>query len=95
MALTAQHRLRPSTAVKASTSADGLVLLDIDGGLVLSANIVGARIWQLVEQQHTPAEIARRLIDEYDVTEDRARLDVDAFLTDLITRGLAAQEGQP
>jgi hypothetical protein len=90
MPLMQQDRLRPSPSVKASLSADGLVLLDVDGGLVLSSNPVGARIWQLIEQQCTPGEITRQLVEEYDVPEDRARGDVATFIAALISRGLLA-----
>ena len=88
-----QERLRPSLAVRASVSGDGLILLDVDGGLVLSSNAVGARIWQLIEQQRTTDEIARQLVDDYAVSAERALCDVHAFVSDLRARGLVA--GQP
>ena len=80
--------LHASPAVRASVSGDGLVLLDVDGGLVLSANAVGARIWQLIEQALTPGEIAARIGDEYDVPRERADRDVLLFIQALRTRGL-------
>jgi len=86
------QRLHPSLAVRASVSGDGLILLDVDGGLVLSSNAVGARIWQLIEQQRTTDEIAQQLVDDYAVTVERARQDVHAFVADLIARGLVAGE---
>src|SRR5688500_11695007 len=67
--------LRPSPAVRASVSDDGLVLLDVDGGLVLSANAVGARIWQLIEHGRSTGEIARQLADDYAVPLERAQRD--------------------
>lgn len=80
--------LRPSPTARASTSDDGLVLLDLDGGLVLSANQVGGRIWALIEGQHTPAQIASRLAAEYAIGEDRALDDVLAFVDALRARNL-------
>ena len=80
--------LRPSPAVRASISDDGLVLLDLDGGLVLSSNVVGGRIWTLIEQQRTPAEIAQQLVLDYAITEARAVHDVAAFIDALRGRGL-------
>ena len=80
--------LRPSPTVRASTSDDGLVLLDLEGGLVLSANPVGGRIWTLIEQQHTPAQIAARLTAEYAISEERALGDVLAFVDALRARNL-------
>ena len=69
-------------------SADGLVLLDVEGGLVLSSNPIGARIWQLIEQGRTTCEIAQQLSADYAVPLDRAQHDVAAFVADLIARGL-------
>lgn len=87
--------LRASSGVRASISADGLVLLDLDGGLVLSSNAVGGRIWQLVEQRRTPREIARQVAAEYEVAEARAQADVAAFIAALVARGLLAEEQKP
>jgi hypothetical protein len=85
-----QQRFRPSLAVRASVSGDGLILLDVDGGLVLSSNAVGARIWQLLAQQRTTCEIAQQLVDDYAVPVERALHDVHAFVADLMARGLVA-----
>jgi hypothetical protein len=90
MPLVPQERLRPSLAVRASISSDGLILLDVDGGVVLSSNAVGARIWQLIEQQRTADEIARQLVDDYAVPAERALRDVHGFVADLKARGLVA-----
>jgi hypothetical protein len=92
MLLMDQERFRPSPGVRASVSDDGLVLLDVEGGLVLSSNTVGARIWQLIEQARTTEEIALQLVVDYAVPVERARRDVRAFVKDLIARGLVAEE---
>jgi hypothetical protein len=80
--------------VRASISGDGLILLDVDGGMVLSSNAVGARIWQLIEQQHTTGEIARQLAADYVVPVDRALRDVQTFVADLMARGLVAGDAR-
>lgn len=82
--------LHPSPSVRASISDDGLVLLDVDAGLVLSSNAAGARIWQLIEQGRTCSEIARLLVDECAISLERAERDVAAFVADLTARGLVA-----
>ena len=84
-------RLRVSPSVRGSVSADGLVLLDVRGGLLLAANPIGARIWQLVEQEVAAVDIAREIAAAYDVPLDRARTDVDAFLRALADRGLVTE----
>jgi hypothetical protein len=85
-------RFRPSSTVKASISGDGLVLLDVSGGLVLSSNVVGARIWQLLEQRHARRDIARQVADEYAIPPDRAERDVATFVAALIARGLVVSD---
>lgn len=87
-------RFTPSPAVRASISADGLVLLDVDGGLVLTSNAIGARIWQLLEERRTGDEIADVLVREYAIATDTAMRDVRAFVGDLLARGLLI-EAQP
>jgi len=84
------ERFRPSLTARASISGDGLILLDVDEGLVLTSNAVGARIWQLIEQDRTTAEIVRQIVDDYDVPIERAQRDVAMFVAALMSRGLVA-----
>jgi hypothetical protein len=85
-------RVRISPLVRGSVSTDGLVLLDVQGGLVLASNPVGARIWQLIEEQHDTSEIATRIAAEFTVDPDRASRDVRAFVAALCARGLVSRE---
>lgn len=87
-----RDRFHPSPAVKASISEDGLVLLDVDGGLVLASNAVGARIWQLLEERRSRADIAQQLAGEYAIALDRAERDVATFVAALMARGLVTTE---
>jgi len=89
---TARTHFQISGAVRASISGDGLVLLDVHGGVVLASNAIGARIWQLLEARLDGVEIANRLASEYDVSTERAQHDVTAFLTALEARGLVCAE---
>ena len=88
------HRFRPSPAVRASISPDGLVLLDVAAGAVFAANPVGARIWQLLDEQRTTPEIVRQLVRDYDVAADRAEGDVAAFVAALVARGLLTEQAR-
>ena len=85
-------RFLPSPSVRASISDDGLVLLDLAGGLVLSSNVVGGRIYQLIEQRRTPAEIAPLLAVEFDVQRDRTQEDVLSFVAALLARGIITED---
>jgi hypothetical protein len=84
--------VRLSSAVRASRSMDGLVLLDVHGGAVLASNVVGARIWELLEQHRTCVEIAAQLAEEYGISLDRAVADVSAFVAAPVSRGVAERE---
>jgi hypothetical protein len=81
-----------SPAVRASITADGLVILDVQRGLVLASNSIGARIWQLIEQRRTQPEIAGQLVEDFGVAVDRAERDVLAFVTSLVERGLVSED---
>ena len=85
-------RVRVSPLVRGSISSDDLVLLDVSGGLVLASNVVGARIWRLLEEQHATSEIASRIASEIGVAIDRAATDVDAFVAALCARGIVSPE---
>lgn len=89
---TARTRFHISDAVRASISDDGLVLLDLRGGVVLASNSIGAHIWQLVESQLDCLEIAIRLAGDYGLPIERAQHDVAAFLAALEARGLVSAE---
>ena len=53
---------------------------DIDFTNVLSVNEVAAHIWQIMEKgDFTIDDIARRLTEEFDVTYEQAREDVEEF----------------
>lgn len=88
-------RFLPSPAVRASISDDGLVLLDLAGGLVLSSNAVGGRIYQLIEQRRTPTEIALLIAAEYGVQYDRTTDDVLSFVAALLARGIITEGARP
>jgi hypothetical protein len=47
------------------------VILHLDGGVYYGLNEVGARVWQLVQEELTVAEIVDAIVAEYEV--DRAQ----------------------
>lgn len=85
------HTYCVSPIVRASISTDGLVLLDLRGGVLLAANPVGARIWQLLEQQHTPRTIAEQFASDYAIAIEQAHQDVRAFIEALLSRRLITE----
>ena len=74
-----------------SRELDGeVVLLDLRSGRYFGLNPTGALVWELAKAQVPVEDMAARLVDEFDVSMDRARADVDAFVRILVERGLAS-----
>jgi PqqD family protein of HPr-rel-A system len=72
-----------------STDTGGeFVILGLESGRYHGLAEVAARIWALVQEGTTVAEIEARVGEEYDVDPERARSDVQRFLADLRGRGL-------
>ena len=72
-----------------SRDLDGeAVLLDLRSGKYFGLNGTGARVWSLLKDGLERPEIAKILCDEFEVDEDHARADVDAFIGALVERGL-------
>lgn len=68
--------------------ADELVVLNLTNGVYYGLNPVGARVWSLIQEPRTVAELRHALLDEYDV--DAAALDADLhrLLTELADQHL-------
>lgn len=77
--------------------ADTLVLVPIGqaaaafGGMV-TLNSTGAYIWELLENSQTVVSIAEALTARYDVSEQKAREDAEAFLAALMPTGAILEE---
>jgi hypothetical protein len=72
--------------------ADTLVLVPIGnavssfGGMV-TLNATGAFLWETLESEQTAETLTKALTDRYDVAEEKARQDVDAFIAALLPIG--------
>lgn len=79
---------RIAAHARAGTTRDGLALLDVKRGKVVTANAIGARIWTLVDQGCDLAAILTAISAETGTSKDEIRQDVTNFLTSLVERGL-------
>ena len=59
----------------------GDTTLDFNGMITL--NETGSQLWALLEKGCEKTDLVNALLDEYDVTEEQATDDVDAFLNKL------------
>ena len=55
----------------------------VDFRCMITLNETGAFLWKLLETEQTEETLVAALLEEYDVTKDRAAADVAAFLTSL------------
>jgi len=67
---------------------DESVMLDMASGYYFGLDPVGARIWQLLSETSSFAEIVERLAQEYDVTPEQANSDLVRFVEELKAHGL-------
>jgi hypothetical protein len=71
---------------------DEAVILDMASGSYFGLDPVGARIWQLLVQPMSFAEIVERLVREYNVTPGQAESDLVHFVEELKVNGLLSVE---
>jgi hypothetical protein len=68
--------------------AGELALVDSDSGVYYGLDPVGARIWNLLVDFKTPAEIRSILLTEYDVDAHQLENDLATLFGDLFGKGL-------
>lgn len=64
------------------------VLFDTAQGMMRQLNPLATELWERLEREHTIAELVAFVTGSYDVPEDRARADIEAFLAALSERRL-------
>lgn len=76
-----------------ATDMDGeTVMMSIERGEYFGLGGVGTRVWELLAQPTSLAEIIRVICSEYEVDEATCQADIQTFVEDLITNGLVAVE---
>ena len=76
--------------VMARTVGDETVILDLASGTYFGLDPVGARIWALMGEGQTLAEICATMLDEYEVERAQLEADVLRLAAELAERGLIA-----
>lgn len=85
--MTKQLRLRADAVPWRDVDGE-VVALDLDSSTYFGTNRSGSVLWMRLADGATRSELVRSLTDAFDVDEDRAKAEVDAFVEDLRTRGL-------
>lgn len=86
MKLTDQVRVPPE--VIARQVGEETVMLDLAKGAYFGLDPVGARMWQLLIEGKTLAEVCGAIVKEYDVSHDAVERDLLALVAELMAQGL-------
>lgn len=83
------ERLRLRTDAVTWREVDGEVIaLGLDSSTYFGTNASGALLWRRLSAGTTREDLVGSLKEAFDLDENRARADVDAFVGDLRQRGL-------
>ena len=74
--------------VMARTVGDETVILDLANGTYFGLDPVGARMWELMGEGKTLAEICEELLEEYEVSRDDLERDTLRLTQELADQGL-------
>jgi hypothetical protein len=74
--------------VMARTVGDETVILDLASGTYFGLDPVGTRIWELMGEGKTLAEICEQMLDEYEVSREELERDTLRMAQELADQGL-------
>ena len=69
---------------------DELVMMSAEKGNYIGLSEVGARIWELIEAPREFDDLCEALLNEFDVTPQTCRTEVEAFVRELNSHGAIA-----
>ena len=72
-----------------------MVILDLKSGMYYGLDLLGARVWSLIEQPATVAAIRDTIMADYDVDAETCERDILAFLRHMETAGLVQISNGP
>lgn len=82
------RRLSPSPEALSQAVAGETVLLDLRSEKYFGLNVVGTRVWDLLQETDDVQAIRDRLLAEYEVAEAQLDADLDDLLGRLLAAGL-------
>lgn len=86
--VTLASRVHVNDDVKFQELQGEAVLLSLTSATYFGLDEVGTRIWQLLAEHEQLSEIARVIVDEYDVDESRCASEIVTLISDLERSGL-------
>ena len=79
---------RDGEIISASVGTEEIVMLSVKAGRYYGLNAVGRRLWELLEQPRTRAELRAAICAEFEVDEATCEADIAKFLGEMIDNGL-------
>jgi hypothetical protein len=89
---TEKTRLQIAPSIKSTDTPDGVVLLDVRGGMCFPLDQVGTLIWKRLEQQLPIDVIAQEIVRTYRIPLQQASVDVQEFVWQLQANHLLIHE---
>jgi len=83
-------RVRIPQEVIARQVGEETVMLDLAKGAYFGLDPVGARMWQLLAEGRTLAEVCDAIMAEYEASRDTIEGDLLTLVDDLVKQGLIA-----
>jgi len=80
-------RRHPDTAFRAIGDEGGLVVLPTEAEVKV-INPVGAKVFELLDGEHSVDAITEAVVAEFEIGHEAARRDVEAFIRDLEANGM-------
>ena len=78
-----------ATSRQVSSRVEGeTVILHMGSGTYFGLDPVGTRIWELLSQPRTTAELRDGVVAAFEVEPERAQRDLEALLADMQAQGL-------
>ena len=65
------------------------VMMSIEKGAYFGLNPIATRIWDLIDQPQSIAELIAVISAEYEVSDEQCSADVQEFVADMLARGIA------
>ena len=88
MLLTDQSRIVVTKDRVSCDLAGETAILNLENGVYYGLNPVGARVWNLIQEPRTFADLRNALLDEYDVDAARLEPDLRSLVAQLAEQGL-------
>ena len=90
-ALTRDTSVKRNPQLIAADMDGDTVMMSIESGEYFGLGGVGTRVWDLLAQPHTVAQLTQAICAEYEVDSATCEADIIRFLDELLANGLAVR----